>query len=118
MSDEHVAFSTALAAVRPYLVRQYGGRRRWDDFEQTLTWWHRAVEPGVDRLGLTVTPKCWQAWLDEPRPADLTAPPRPAPPQPGPAPQPRRVRLRAARPCGRAARMPGALGGDEVAGDP
>lgn len=23
-------------------VRQYGGRRLWDDFEQTLTWWHQA----------------------------------------------------------------------------
>ncbi|MER8100867.1 methyltransferase domain-containing protein [Kitasatospora sp. NPDC094016] len=49
-----------------HLARQYGGRRLWDDFERTLTWWHRAGEPGVDRLGLTVTPQGWHAWLDEP----------------------------------------------------
>ncbi|MFJ5122928.1 methyltransferase domain-containing protein [Kitasatospora sp. NPDC088548] len=47
-------------------VRQYGGRRLWDDFEQTLTWWHQTGEPGVDRLGLTVTPDGWHAWLDDP----------------------------------------------------
>jgi len=47
-------------------VRQYGGRRLWDDFEQTLTWWHQAGEPGVERLGLTVTPGGWHAWLDDP----------------------------------------------------
>ncbi|MGW4894729.1 methyltransferase domain-containing protein [Kitasatospora sp. NPDC004240] len=47
-------------------VRQYGGRRLWDDFEQALTWWHRAGEPGAERLGLTVTPYGRQAWLDDP----------------------------------------------------
>ncbi|GGR02052.1 methyltransferase domain-containing protein [Kitasatospora griseola] len=47
-------------------VRQYGGRRLWDDFERTLTWWQRAGEPGVERLGLTVTPTGWHAWLDDP----------------------------------------------------
>lgn len=49
-----------------HLVRQYGGRRLWEDFEQTLTWWHEAGEPGIERLGLTVTPDSWHAWLDEP----------------------------------------------------
>ncbi|MFJ4188184.1 methyltransferase domain-containing protein [Kitasatospora sp. NPDC089509] len=47
-------------------VRQYGGRRLWDDFEQTLAWWYGAGGPGVERLGLTVTPDGWQAWLDDP----------------------------------------------------
>ncbi|MFI1524657.1 methyltransferase domain-containing protein [Kitasatospora cineracea] len=47
-------------------VRQYGGRRLWDDFEQTLTWWHQAGEPGIERLGLTVNPHGWHAWLDDP----------------------------------------------------
>ena len=47
-------------------VRQYGGRRLWEEFEQTLAWWHDAGEPAVDRLGLTVTPHGWNAWLDEP----------------------------------------------------
>ncbi|MDH6129849.1 methyltransferase domain-containing protein [Kitasatospora sp. GP82] len=47
-------------------VRRYGGRCLWDDFEQTLTWWRRAGEPGVERLGLTVTPGGWHAWLDDP----------------------------------------------------
>ncbi|MGK4586223.1 hypothetical protein [Kitasatospora sp. HPMI-4] len=47
-------------------VRQYGGRRLWPDFERTLAWWHEAGEPGIERLGLTVTPDGWQAWLDDP----------------------------------------------------
>ncbi|MGW6918005.1 methyltransferase domain-containing protein [Kitasatospora sp. NPDC054939] len=47
-------------------VRQYGGRRLWEDFERTLAWWHEAGEPGIERLGLTVTPDGWHAWLDEP----------------------------------------------------
>ncbi|MFF2080547.1 methyltransferase domain-containing protein [Kitasatospora sp. NPDC058162] len=47
-------------------VRQYGGRRLWDDFERTLTWWRDADEPGVERLGLTVAPDGWTAWLDDP----------------------------------------------------
>ncbi|MFF4381092.1 methyltransferase domain-containing protein [Kitasatospora sp. NPDC001547] len=46
-------------------VRQYGARRLWEDFEQALTWWHEAGEPGVERLGLTVTPHGWHAWLDD-----------------------------------------------------
>jgi protein-L-isoaspartate O-methyltransferase len=49
-----------------HLVRQYGGRRLWVDFEQTLAWWYGAGEPGIDRLGLTVTPDGWHAWLDDP----------------------------------------------------
>ncbi|MFF3071720.1 methyltransferase domain-containing protein [Kitasatospora sp. NPDC057936] len=49
-----------------HLVRQYGGRRLWEDFERTLIWWHDTGEPGVERLGLTVTPDGWHAWLDEP----------------------------------------------------
>ncbi|MFD0278054.1 methyltransferase domain-containing protein [Kitasatospora sp. NPDC127111] len=49
-----------------HMVRQYGGRRLWDAFEQTLTWWRQAGEPGVERLGLTVTPHGWKAWLDDP----------------------------------------------------
>ncbi|MFF0392234.1 methyltransferase domain-containing protein [Kitasatospora sp. NPDC004615] len=47
-------------------VRQYGDRRLWDDLEQTLAWWQHAGEPGVERLGLTVTPTGWHAWLDDP----------------------------------------------------
>jgi protein-L-isoaspartate(D-aspartate) O-methyltransferase len=47
-------------------VRQYGGRRLWDEFEQTLAWWRDAGEPGIDRLGLTITPDGWHAWLDDP----------------------------------------------------
>ncbi|MET9615384.1 methyltransferase domain-containing protein [Kitasatospora indigofera] len=47
-------------------IRQYGGRRLWDDFEHALTWWHAADQPGVDRLGLTITPDNWHAWLDDP----------------------------------------------------
>ncbi|MFD5433763.1 methyltransferase domain-containing protein [Kitasatospora sp. NPDC127067] len=47
-------------------VRQYGGRRLWPDFESTLAWWHEAGEPTIERLGLTVTPDGWQAWLDDP----------------------------------------------------
>ncbi|MFJ1751306.1 methyltransferase domain-containing protein [Kitasatospora sp. NPDC088134] len=47
-------------------VRQYGGRHLWDEFEKVLTWWHDAGEPRVERLGLTVTPAGWHAWLDEP----------------------------------------------------
>ncbi|MEU1508742.1 methyltransferase domain-containing protein [Kitasatospora sp. NPDC005748] len=49
-----------------YQVRQCGGRRLWDEFERTLAWWREAGEPGVDRLGLTVTPRGWHAWLDDP----------------------------------------------------
>ncbi|MFJ9691874.1 methyltransferase domain-containing protein [Kitasatospora sp. NPDC101183] len=51
-------------AIHP--VRQCGARHLWDEFERTLTWWYRAGEPGVDRLGLTVTPSGWHAWLDDP----------------------------------------------------
>ncbi|GGV50438.1 hypothetical protein GCM10010495_80150 [Kitasatospora herbaricolor] len=47
-------------------VRQYGGRRLWDDFEHPLAWWHDAGEPGMDRLGLTLTPDGWHTWLDDP----------------------------------------------------
>ncbi|MFE0465098.1 methyltransferase domain-containing protein [Kitasatospora sp. NPDC058965] len=47
-------------------VRQYGGRCLWDEFARTLAWWHDAGEPGVDRLGLTLTPDGWHAWLDDP----------------------------------------------------
>ncbi|MFE4519336.1 methyltransferase domain-containing protein [Kitasatospora sp. NPDC056783] len=50
----------------PHRVRQYGGRRLWEEFEDTLAWWHRTGEPGVERLGLTVTPNGRQAWLDDP----------------------------------------------------
>ncbi|MFB7620329.1 hypothetical protein [Kitasatospora sp. NPDC056181] len=39
-----------------HLVRQFGGRRLWDDFERALIWWHQAGEPGVECLGLTITP--------------------------------------------------------------
>ncbi|WP_282206027.1 methyltransferase domain-containing protein [Kitasatospora fiedleri] len=49
-----------------HLVRQYGGRCLWDDFERTLAWWHGAGRPGIGRLGLTVTPDGWHAWLDDP----------------------------------------------------
>ncbi|RAJ35318.1 protein-L-isoaspartate O-methyltransferase [Kitasatospora sp. SolWspMP-SS2h] len=49
-----------------HLVRQYGGRRLWDDFERALAWWHEAGRPGTGRLGLTVTPDGWHAWLDDP----------------------------------------------------
>ncbi|MEV7189492.1 hypothetical protein [Kitasatospora sp. NPDC093102] len=34
--------------------------------ERTLTWWHDTGEPGVERLGLTVTSGGWPAWLDDP----------------------------------------------------
>ncbi|MFD9690907.1 methyltransferase domain-containing protein [Kitasatospora sp. NPDC059088] len=47
-------------------VRQYGGRRLWEDFERALAWWHEEGEPGIARLGLTVTPDGWRAWLDNP----------------------------------------------------
>ncbi|MFD8479906.1 hypothetical protein [Kitasatospora sp. NPDC059673] len=47
-------------------VRQCGDRRLWDDFERTVAWWQRAGEPGVERLGLAVTPTGWHAWLDGP----------------------------------------------------
>ncbi|MFJ5881200.1 hypothetical protein [Kitasatospora cineracea] len=47
-------------------VRQYGGRRLWEEFERALAWWHDAGRPGVERLGLTVTPDGGRAWLDGP----------------------------------------------------
>ncbi|MFD8597504.1 methyltransferase domain-containing protein [Kitasatospora sp. NPDC059646] len=51
---------------RAHPVRQYGARRLWDEFEDVLDWWHRADQPRVERLGLTVTPTGWHAWLDNP----------------------------------------------------
>lgn len=47
-------------------VRQVGLRRLWNDLAQVHTWWRQAGEPGIDRLGITVTPTGWTAWLDTP----------------------------------------------------
>ncbi|MFJ2191558.1 methyltransferase domain-containing protein [Kitasatospora sp. NPDC087861] len=58
--------TTFRAGEDEHLVRQYGGRRLWEEFERTLTWWHDTGEPEVERLGLTVTPHGWHAWLDDP----------------------------------------------------
>ncbi|MFJ5925890.1 methyltransferase domain-containing protein [Kitasatospora sp. NPDC092948] len=60
-------------------VRQCGTRRLWNEFERTLSWWHEAGEPGIERFGLTVTPTGRYAWLDGPdRPIRVrSAPGRP-----------------------------------------
>ncbi|WP_371502566.1 protein-L-isoaspartate(D-aspartate) O-methyltransferase [Kitasatospora sp. NBC_00374] len=60
------AAATFRAGESEHLVRQYGGRRLWEEFERTLAWWRDAGMPGTDRFGLTVTPDGWYAWLDDP----------------------------------------------------
>jgi protein-L-isoaspartate(D-aspartate) O-methyltransferase len=47
-------------------VRQYGGRRLWEEYEKVLDWWREAGEPGIERFGMTISQDGWHAWLDEP----------------------------------------------------
>jgi protein-L-isoaspartate O-methyltransferase len=47
-------------------VRQVGRRRLWDELAVVHAWWRENGEPGFDRLGITVTPAGWTAWLDTP----------------------------------------------------
>lgn len=47
-------------------VYQHGPRRLWGEVEAAWRWWDRAGRPGVERFGLTITPKGEQAWLDDP----------------------------------------------------
>ncbi|MET9258061.1 methyltransferase domain-containing protein [Streptomyces sp. NPDC003717] len=48
-------------------VWQSGERRLWDEALQALRWWLLAGQPGLERVGLTITAKGQQrAWLDDP----------------------------------------------------
>ncbi|WP_274565104.1 protein-L-isoaspartate O-methyltransferase family protein [Streptomyces spiramyceticus] len=55
----------------PGEVYQHGPRRLWDEVEDAYGWWVREDRPGVDRFGLTITPRSVMPWLDDP---DRTAP--------------------------------------------
>ena len=47
-------------------VYQYGSRRLWDEALAGFRWWHDHGEPGVDRYGMTITPRAQTVWLDDP----------------------------------------------------
>jgi protein-L-isoaspartate O-methyltransferase len=52
----------------PFVVRQYGPRRLWDETEAAYRWWHEVGEPrlGSPRFGLTLTHTSQTLWLDTP----------------------------------------------------
>ncbi|HEY4456717.1 MAG TPA: methyltransferase domain-containing protein [Pseudonocardiaceae bacterium] len=55
-----------VGAQRPFLVRQAGARRLWDEIEAGYRWWRRMGRPHANRFGLTVTPTGQTIWLDSP----------------------------------------------------
>lgn len=48
-------------------VREGGPTRIWADIERAYQQWSDWGEPSWDRVGITVGPQAWTAWLDEPR---------------------------------------------------
>ncbi|MBV9314941.1 MAG: methyltransferase domain-containing protein [Pseudonocardia sp.] len=50
----------------PFIVRQLGPRRLWDEAEAAYDWWHGHRAPGPERLGITITPDTQTVWLDKP----------------------------------------------------
>ncbi|MFI6155092.1 protein-L-isoaspartate O-methyltransferase [Kitasatospora sp. NPDC051170] len=50
----------------PHAVSQSGPRSLWDELETAHRWWHDQGRPGLERLGLTVTPERHTVWLDHP----------------------------------------------------
>jgi protein-L-isoaspartate O-methyltransferase len=50
----------------PYVVRQGGPRRLWDEIVSAYHWWKNAGEPDADRFGVTVGPTTQTVWLDDP----------------------------------------------------
>jgi protein-L-isoaspartate(D-aspartate) O-methyltransferase len=48
----------------PYLVRQFGPRRLWDEVETAHRWWVAQGRPGADRWRFTVTPDGQRIELD------------------------------------------------------
>jgi len=49
-----------------FVVEQYGARRLWDEVEGTYMRWLGWGRPGIERLGLTVSPDGQYVWLDSP----------------------------------------------------
>jgi hypothetical protein len=47
-------------------VREGGPTPLWEEVERAYQQWHDWGEPGWDRVGITVTPEAWTAWVDEP----------------------------------------------------
>lgn len=41
----------------PYLIRQHGPRRLWDEIEAAYHWWRAAGEPAAGSWRFTVTPE-------------------------------------------------------------
>lgn len=50
----------------PFIVRQLGPRKLWDEVEAAYDWWREHNEPGVDRFGLEIHNGQQWLWLDEP----------------------------------------------------
>lgn len=47
-------------------VTQSGARRLWTELEAAVKTWRAMGEPRRDRLGLTVTPRAQELWVDDP----------------------------------------------------
>ncbi|MFC9974986.1 methyltransferase domain-containing protein [Spirillospora sp. NPDC127200] len=47
-------------------VRQYGGRRLWDEVEAAFLRWVEWGQPGRERFGVTVSAEGQRVWLDRP----------------------------------------------------
>ncbi|MDT3399001.1 protein-L-isoaspartate(D-aspartate) O-methyltransferase [Streptomyces sp. B1866] len=54
------------AEVRGDQVTQSGPRDLWDEAERVCEEWLKRGSPGLDRLGVTVTPNAQYVWLDDP----------------------------------------------------
>jgi hypothetical protein len=48
----------------PYLVRQFGTRRLWDEVQAAHQWWVEQGRPDADRWRFTVTPDGQRIDLD------------------------------------------------------
>lgn len=69
LRDEHGSYAHCRYADwdAPHAVAQAGARDLWHEAVAAHRWWMDAGEPGVERLGLTITPAGeHRAWLDKP----------------------------------------------------
>lgn len=61
-----VSDGVSKATVEENRVTQTGPRDLWDEAERIHQEWNRRGRPGLERVGLTVTPQHQYVWLDDP----------------------------------------------------
>lgn len=50
----------------PFIVRQLGPRKLWDEAEAAYDWWYEQGEPGLERFGFQCRGGLQWVWLDDP----------------------------------------------------